>query len=210
MLPRTRHHLTGPPVALPVAFDRVAETWWRARPRTRMLLGVSLVALALMAGLAHAAAAPGGPPTSVWVATRDLLPGEVIAGPDTERRSWPMGLVPDGAVARPTGTVTATLPRGAVVTDRHLGELGIVAAVAPGRVAVAVPVDQLPTLSAGARLDLVGPAPDGGGTLLAVDATVVASDGQDVWLSIDPEAALEVSSAVAGNAIAAVVHPPDG
>lgn len=210
MLPRTRHRLTGPPFALPVALDRVAETWWRARPRTRLVVGVALTALALLAGLGHAAAAPDGPPTTVWVATRDLLPGEVIAGPDAERRSWPMGLVPDGAVSRPSGTVSATLPRGAVVTDRHLGDHGIVAAVAPGRVAVAVPVDQLPDLSAGARLDLVGPAPDGGGMLLAVDVTVVATDGDDVWLSIDPEAALAVSSAVAANAIAAVVLPPDG
>jgi hypothetical protein len=210
MLPRTRHHLTGPPFALPVALDRLAESWWRARPRTRMVVGVALAASMLLAGLAHAAAAPDGPPTSVWVATRDLLPGEVLANPDTERRSWPMGLVPDGAVARPEGTVTATLPRGAVVTDRHLGEVGIVAAVAPGRVAVAVPVDLLPTLSAGARVDLIGPAPDGGGMLLSVDATVVASDGEDVWLSIDPGSALAVSSAIASNAIAAVVHPPDG
>lgn len=210
MLPRTRHHLTGPPFALPVALDRVAETWWRARPRTRWVLGVVLAALAVLAGVAHTAAAPDGPPTSVWVATRDLLPGEVIAEPDTERRSWPADLVPDGAVPRPSGTVSATLPRGAVVTDRHLGDLGIVTAVAAGRVAVAVPVDQLPALSAGARLDLVGPSPEGGGMLLAVDATVVASDGDDVWLSIDPEAALAVSSAVAANAIAAVVLPPDG
>lgn len=210
MLPRTRHHLTGPPFALPVALDRVAELWWRARPRTRLLAGGAVVALLLLAGVAHAAAAPDGPPTTVWVATRDLLPGDVIAGADTERRSWPRDLVPDGAVARPSGTVTATLPRGAVVTDRHLGELGIVAAVPRGRVAVAVPIDQLPSLATGARVDLVGPAPDGGGVLLTAAATVVASDGEDLWLSIDPGAALAVSSAVASNAIAAVVLPPDG
>jgi hypothetical protein len=210
MLPRTRHHLAGPPFALPLAIDRVAEAWWRARPRTRLIVGIAVAVLALLAGVAHAAAAPDGPPTGVWVATRDLLPGEVIAGPDTERRSWPADLVPDGALAHPAGTVSATLPRGAVVTDRHLGDLGIVAALAPGRVAVAVPVDQLPTLAAGARLDLVGPAPDGGGMLLAAGATVVADDGDDVWLSIDPGAALAVSSAGASNAIAAVVLPPDG
>lgn len=210
MLPRTRRHLTGPPFVLPVALDRLAESWWRARPRTRLVIGAVVTTMVLLAGIAHAATAPDGPPTSVWVATRDLLPGEVIAGSDTERRSWPADLVPDGATERPEGTVSATLPRGSVVTDRHLGELGIVAAVPPGRVAVAVPVDQLPALATGARLDLIGPSPDGGGMLLAVDATVVATDGVSVWLSIDPEAALGVSSAVAANAIAAVVLPAEG
>jgi hypothetical protein len=208
MLPRLRHRLNGPPFALPDGLDRFAEAWWRARPRTRILCGVTVAVLALLAGVAHAAATPGGPPTSVWVVTRDLLPGDVLVATDTERRSWPEALVPDGALSRPQGIVTATLPRGAVVTDRHLGELGIVASVPPGRVAVAVPADQLPALAAGSRLDLIGPGPDGGGVLLATEAVVVAGDGDTVWLSIDPPAAIGVSAAVASASIAAVVLPP--
>lgn len=207
MLPRTRHRLAGPPFALPRALDRVAETWWRARPRTRLIAGITAAVLAVLAGVAHAASAPDGPPVGVWVATRDLVPGEVISGSDTERRSWPSDLVPDGAMERPTGTVTATLPRGAVITDRHLGDLGVVASVPADRVAVAVPVELLPVLTPGSRLDLVGPGPDGGGVLLASDATVVANDGVTVWLSIEPAEAIDVSAAVAAASIAAVVLP---
>ena len=172
---------------------------------------MTLVALTLLAGVAHAAATPDGPPVVVWVAGRDLLPGELVEPGDVERRFWPADLVPDGALDRPEGTVTALLPRGAVVTDRHLGELGIAASVPPGRVAVAVPVEQLPMLAAGARLDLVGPGPDGGGVLLASGATVVASDGEAVWIAIDPATSLAVSSAVASATISAVVlasEPP--
>lgn len=207
MLPRTRRRLAGPPFALPAVLDGVAEAWWRARPRTRVVAGASIVLLTLLAGIAHAASAPDGPPVSVWVARRDLLPGEVIGDAEVERRSWPADLVPDGVVERPAGTVTALLPRGAVVTDRHLGELGIVASVPRDRVAVAVPVDQLPALAAGSRVHLVGPGPDGGGVLLASNATVVAHDGEAVWISIDPEASLVVSAAVASATITAVVLP---
>jgi hypothetical protein len=208
MFPRTHHRLTGPPFALPVALDRAAEVWWRARPRSRIVASLTLLALTLLAGITHAASAPDGPPVDVWVATRDLLPGEVIDGADTQRRSWPSDLVPDGASERPSGTVTATLPRGAVVTDRHLGDLGIVASVPPGRVAVAVPAEQLPLLATGSGIDLVGPGPDGGGVLLAHDATVVANDGEAVWVAIDPGASLAVSAAVASGTVAAVVLPP--
>jgi hypothetical protein len=210
MLPRTRHHLTGPPFALPGAIDHLAEAWFRARPRTRLIGGVTLAVLALLAGIAHAAATPDGPPTSVWVATHDLLPGESLSDGDTERRSWPADLVPEGALERPTGTVSAALPRGAVVTELHLSELGVLATVPPERVAVAVPIDQLPSLAAGVRLDLVGPGPEGGGVLLAAGATVLANDGTALWLSIEPGASLAVSAAVASGSIAAVVLPPAG
>lgn len=164
--------------------------------------------LTVVAGVAHAAAAPDGPPVSVWVAARDLLPGETLAEADVRRRSWPAELLPAGAIERPSGTVTAPLPRGAVVTDRHLGDVGIVAAVPAGRVAVAIPVDQLPVLAAGTRLDLVGPGPDGGGVLLASRATVIAQDGEAVWVAIDADASLAVSAAVAAATITAVVLPP--
>jgi hypothetical protein len=208
MLPRIRHRLAGPPFALPPLVDTAAEAWWRARPRTRLATGVTIAILSVLAGIAHAASAPDGPPVGVWIATRDLLPGEMVGAGEVERRSWPADLVPDGALEQPAGTVTATLPRGAVVTDRHLGDLGVVASVPPGRVAVAVPIDQLPSLAVGARVDLVGPGPDGGGALLASGAIVVANDGEAIWVSIAPEASLAVSAAVASATIAAVVLPP--
>lgn len=202
-----RRHLDGPPYVLPEALDRVVEAWWRARPRSRAIGGLAAAGLLSAVAVTHLAMPAGGPPATVWVATRDLLPGEVIGTADAQRRSWPRDLVPASAVDRPTGTVTAPLPRGAVVTDRHLGDLGIAAAVPPGRVAVAVPVDQLPMLAPGTALDLIGPGADGRGERLARAATVVASDGEALWIAIDPQASLAVSAAIGSGTIAAVVHP---
>lgn len=207
MLPILRHRLDGPPFALPRPLDRAAERWWAARARTRMLAGLSVALVLFLAGVAHAASNPQGPPRTVWVAARDLHPGDQVTAADVERRSWPEDLVPAGILDHPRGLVTAPLPRGAVVTDRHLGETGIASTLPPDRVAVAVPAGQLPSLTPGMALDLVGPGPEGAAVRVGTRATVVAADGEVVWLAIDPEAVLGVSAAVASGTLVAVVLP---
>ena len=87
MLPHTRARLAGSPVALPDLLDRVSERWWRTPPRFRLLTVVGGVCLVVLAGVAHAASDPGGPPVTVWVASRDLLPGDVLTPDDMESRS---------------------------------------------------------------------------------------------------------------------------
>lgn len=208
MLPRTRHHLAGQPFVLPPALDRLSEAWWRARPRTRVLAGVALVLLVLTAGVAHAASTPGGPPVQVWVAARDLYPGDALGTSDVSSRAWPRDLVPDGALEDPSGIVSAVLPRGAVVTDLHVGELGLAASVPDDRVAVAVPVEQLPVVAPGTRVDLVGVGQDGSGARIAAGAVVLHDDGEAVWLAVEPEVSVEVSVAAASSSLAAVVLPP--
>jgi Flp pilus assembly protein CpaB len=208
MLPRTRRHLAGHPVVLPPALDRLAEAWWRATPRTRLTVGVVAFALLVTAGIAHAAASPDGPPVEVWVASRDLQPGDRLGDGDVQRRTWPSRFAPQGVLDDPTGTVVAPLPAGAVVTDRHLGDDPLAASVPDGHVAVGVPVDQLPAVAAGTRVDLVGAGPDGTGTHLATDAVVVHTDGETIWIAVASTVAVEVSAAVATATLAAVVRPP--
>lgn len=193
---------------LPPALDRLTEAWWRARPRTRVLAGVAVALFLIVGGIAHAASTPGGPPVRVWVTTRDLFPGDALTVSDRVARMWPRDLVPDGTLDQPAGVVTAPLPRGAVVTDRHVGDLGFAASVPAGRVAVSVPVEQLPAVMPGTRVDLVGVGQDGSGALLADGAVVVHDDGEAVWLAVDPDVSVQVSVAAASARLAIVVRPP--
>jgi hypothetical protein len=161
MFPMLRRRLDGPPLALPAVVDRVAERWWGARPRTRALVVVVALTTVVVAGVAHAAASPHGPPTPVLVAARDLPVGHVLAPGDLRRAHWPRDLVPAGATTRLEGTVVGPLPRGAVATDRHVAAAGVAAAIPRGRVAVAVPGELLPDVPAGVRLDAVTADADG-------------------------------------------------
>jgi hypothetical protein len=207
MLLRTRGHLDGPPLALPPVLDAVAERWWRTRPRTRALLSLGALSVVVLAGVGHAAASPHGPPTGVWLAERDLPVGAALEG-GVRRASWPQDLVPVDAVTEPTGTLIAPVPRGAVVTTGHVGHGGFAAGLPAGTAAVALPLDALPALTAGARIDLVVADPDGGGVTVASDAVVLGSDEVTVWVAVDRGRAAQVSGAALHGPIGVVVLPP--
>jgi hypothetical protein len=208
MLPRTRGHLDGPPFALPAMLDALAERWWRTRPRTRTGLSLGAVVLLVMAGVTHAAASPYGPPTAVWIADRDLTIGTVLTADALHRASWPRDLVPDGALQEPIGTLVAPLPRGAVVSDLHVGEGGVAASLPVGYAAVALPPESLPELAPGTRIDLVAADTQGGATTIASDAVLLGSDGTAVWVAVERAAATQVSGAALHGAIGVVVLPP--
>ena len=208
MMPRIGRQLDGPPFALPRVLDQLTERWWRSRPRTRAAIGMFVAASMVLAGIGHVAASPYGPPVDVHLAARDLAIGETLAPSDLRRASWPSDLVPDGATATPTGVVVAPLPRGAVVTDRHLGVGGVAAGLPTGMVAVAVPLDALPELPVGARLDVVGAALDGRGTRLTADAFVLAVDAVSVWIAVERSDAVGITAAAASGTIAVIVLPP--
>lgn len=207
-LPRSR--LDGPPVALPPALDRLSERWWSLRPRHRALAVVVLAAVVVLVGPVRLVASPHGPPTSVLVATRDLPVGHELVADDLRPATWPRDLVPDGATTEARGTVTGPLPRGGVVTSAHLAPpgSGVAAAVPTGRVAVTIPADLLPPLPAGAHLDLVAPDPDGLPRVAASSATVVAVEGELVWVAVDPPEGPAVAAAAARGQVVAILRPP--
>ena len=202
MFPRTRHQLDGPPLALPPGLDRVAEAWWAARPRARAAGVIALAVLLVLAGVAHAATGRGGPPTSVYVAAHELQPGQTLGAGDVRRRDWPEDLVPEGAVQRPTGTLRALIPAGAVITDGHLGDDAIASALARGQVAVPVPIELAPTLAVGSTVDLIGPGPDGRGERLASGARVIGQEAEVVWLGVTADGAVAVSAAIGQGTLA--------
>jgi Flp pilus assembly protein CpaB len=166
------------------------------------------VALLVVAGVAHAASSPYGPPTPVLVATSDLAVGHELQPGDLRETTWPRELVPDGANTELTGTVIGTLPRGAIATDRHVASGSLAAAVPDGRVAVTVPSESLPSLPPGAHIDLVATDVDGQVHRVASRATVIASDESFVWVAMDRrDAPLAAAGSVRG-ALSVILHPP--
>lgn len=209
MFTNARDDLDAPPFALPRPLDRLAERWWRARPRTRFLLGASLPILALLAGIAHTASSPHGPPARAWVATRDLVVGEPLGSDVLERVSWPAGLLPDGVLTEPQGALVAPLPRGAVATEHHLGDGGLAAGLPAGSSVVPIPAEAVPVLGVGATVDVIASDPGAGpGRVVATDATVLRADETAVWLAVDRDHATDLASAVLDGSLGVVLTAP--
>jgi len=160
------------------------------------------------AAAGHATATPYGPPRTVLVATRDLSPGHVLTDADLRPRSMPEDLVPHGALDVAAGVLAALLPRDAVATTRHLGDGGWAAGLPADRAAIAVAVDQLPPLTAGTRVALVGNDRQGRAAILGRDAVVLAVEPEAVWFSVEVGAAVDVTGAAAVGSLGVVVLPP--
>lgn len=207
MITRPRNHLDGPPLALPAALDRLAERWWRARPRARAALVVTSIAILTLATVARVVASSHEPAAVAWVATRDLGIGDQLGPGDLRRTSVPPSLLPDGAMAEPVGTLVAPLPRGAVATDRHLGDTALASTVPAGRAMVPIPIDALPDVPAGTRLDVVA-SDHGTARVVARDALVVQADAVAVWVAVDHADAAALAAATLHGAIGVVVVPP--
>ncbi len=212
-LPGLTKLLDGPPVALPRALDRLHERWWAARPRTRAVVVTSTIAVVLLAGFAHLASSPFGPPTSVIVADRELRVGERVEHGALRRTGWPSDLVPAGAMtgvhpSELTGrTVQAPVPAGGLVTDNHLGTTGVAGLLADGQVAVAIPAELLAAIATGVQVDLISRDINGLALELARHATVIDQDDTSVWVAVDEPVAAAVAAAAASGTITAVVRP---
>ena len=170
-----------------------------------MLLGIAAL---LVLGLAHAAATPYGPPTTVLVAARDLPAGHELAASDLRRTTWPRDLVPHDGLERPQGRLASALPQGAAATRRHVADEGVAAALPDGMAAVPVPVEGLPVLSVGSRVEVVGRDLDGRAVVLARESSVLAIDATDVWFAVPSTNAPEVAAAGASGMVTVVVLPP--
>lgn len=206
-----RRLVAGAPPSLPPSVDRAVEGWWRLPPRLRAAATVVLaVALVAVAG-AGAARDPWGPPVEVAVATRDLPPGTALAPDDLRIVTRPADAVPPGAVPpgdEATGQLRLGLPSGAVLTAAHLGPGATTDALGAGQVAVAVPLELLPSLTPGQRLDVLSGDPQGVAARLAADATVLAVDDTHAWLMVARDDAPAVAAAAAWGALG-VARLPD-
>lgn len=190
---------------MPAVLDAVAERWWRTPPRMRLVIAAALAGVTLLLGVASLR--PDTDTVPILVATRDLLPGDVVTDADITTAWWPSRLAPAGVVDEPHGVVAAPLPRGAAVTDRHLGDGGITEGLRPDRSAVAVEADLLPPLTAGARIDLVTADHDGRAAPLTRDVVVLGTDEAVVWVGVDADDADDVTAAAAAGRVAVVVRP---
>ena len=204
--PRDRSADDGP-FALPPWLDGLSDRWWSLTPRRRTIT-VLVVAISVLVGAAvRSVGSPHGAPTIVLVAAEQLAAGTPLAADLVERVRWPADLVPDGALDVASGTLRTTVPAGAAVTAAHVTEDGVGGLVGDGRAAVPVPVDTLPHVPVGTRVQVVATAVDGTGQVLSDDAEVVSSDGTSVWLGVDVDAAAEIAAAGLRGTVAVAVLP---
>jgi Flp pilus assembly protein CpaB len=191
--------------------DRVSEGWWRLSPRRRSVVAL-VVGTALTVGvLLRVALSPYGPPLSVVVATRDLAVGTRLAPADLVAARWPATLVPDHLLAARDEAIGATLSTaviaGTPVSHRHLQGDAVTGTLASWAVAVPVPVELLPPLVAGGRIDVVITLGDGSGRAAATDVRVLSVDDGVVWLEVERSRAPDVSAAAGRGTIGAVLLP---
>lgn len=163
---------------------RLAAGWSGVRRRVllrRRLLAAACAGAAVLLGV-QAASPPTPPTTRVWVATRALPGGAVLAPDAVAAREVPPALVPDEAVVDPAEVVgrplAAPVSRGEALTTQRVVGPGLSAAypgtaAVPVRFADAAVVD---LLRPGDRVDVVA-APDDGSAppaLLVADVAVAA------------------------------------
>lgn len=179
---------TRTPLALPGVLDALAERWWRLPPRARTVVAGVVVLLVLALVGRGATTSPWGSPREVLVAATELDAGQSLTPDRVRQATWPAALVPHDALTPddlPTDArLQAVTTAGTVLTRRHV-VAGIAGLVRAGQAAVAVPLDGLPSVIPGDRVDVVSTTPDGTGHRLASDAGVLAVDDGFLWLGVD-------------------------
>lgn len=161
----------------------------------------------------------------VPVATDDLAVGTELSEADIGWSELPSAAVPEGVAEAPVGrVVTEPIVQGEVVLHRRLsgGSVdGTAALVAPGRRALAVPVEAAPPgLAIGDRVEAYAPATAGGSLAelarsqgsgarrVARDALVVALDERSVTVSVAGADAPGLAAALLDGALALALVAP--
>lgn len=209
-----------------IARRRLLPRRLRYHPAAR---GVVLIALVgVLFGVEQHGAAGAAAERHRWgdtrpiaVATRRIAIGETVDGDVAVQRTWPVALVPDGALeAVPLGrTAIATIEPGEAVLASRIapdGLHGIPALVPPGFRALAVPV--APTviaLSVGDRVDLIagfdtaGVSGDRSPSLtVARDAIVVAVDDKRVTVAVHGDDVERVAFAIVAGTVVPALRVP--
>jgi Flp pilus assembly protein CpaB len=201
--------------------------------RGRGLRWAATVALAVVAGALAAATvqraeqtrAAYGETRRVPVAVTDLPVGRQLTDADLGWTQLPAALIPDGVADDPSGRVVAEpVARGEVVLERRLAggaTDGASALIAPGRRALAVPIESTPPgLGVGDRVEAYAPATSGGSLAdlaraqgsgarrVARDALVIAVDERSATVSVDGSDAAALAAALLDGAVTVALVAP--
>ncbi|HEX4818854.1 MAG TPA: Flp pilus assembly protein CpaB [Acidimicrobiales bacterium] len=191
----------------------------RYHPATRWIALAALLALAF--AVLHRTSASAADERRQWGATRTvavarhhIAMGSTIDAGDIESRSWPLAMIPDGAVESVLAgrTATATIEAGEAVLATRLapdGVHGMAALVPTGWRALAVPVaPTVLTLAVGDHVDLIAGFDIGNATsdrsptlVVARDAVVVAVDEQRVTVAVPDNDAERVAFAIVSGTV---------
>lgn len=208
-----------------MAVVRARSPLARRAARDRAAAAVLALAVAVAVGTvvsrAEAERARWGRSVPVAVARRALEAGTELGVDDVELRSWPMTLVPDGALSSPPlgRRVASGLVRGEPIVRSRLAPTGAgstAAMVGEGRAAVSVPLGPAaPRVEPGDRVDVLAPAgvtepwagtPDGGGAeVVAAHAQVVALDDDHATIVVAREELERTAAAILDGAITIAV-----
>lgn len=214
MLSRVRIQLAGAPPALPSALDRCSERWWLLPARTRHLVVLVLVALAVAGGewrVQRARAAWGGPPRRALVAVEAAAVGD---RPRVRAVDLPPALVPPGAppTVDDDARVALALPEGAVLTRAHLSPRGPAVGLPDGLRVMPLPVPAGPGIASGGRVDVwtMTAAPGTSQRIAAARPVVAISGEDDERVALVGLSTTEVAAAMSGLADGEVLltHAP--
>ncbi len=127
----------------------------------------------------------GGDQLEVWVAARDLGPGDVIGANDVEERLWVADLLPAGAQTNQTVVigqeVAAAIYEDEVITASRLGQQTLALDVPQGLSAISVPAGEVETV--------------GGALMPGMRPDVYATGASATTLLVERALVLEISKA---------------
>lgn len=205
--------LHGPPPTLPVPLDRLSERWAYCPPRLRLAVQLAVLLAVLAVAGRGATRSPWGAPSAVLVARANLPAGHVLQTADLVTTRWPARLVPAGSPSEAPSVIGTPLaiglPVGSLLTSAHLARGGVAAGLSADQVAVPVKVPEGVRLTSGQHIDLVALDPDGRGVPLASDASVLAVEGEYVWVAVRHREAPAVAATAAQGEVGVALLPVD-
>lgn len=166
----------------------------------------------------------GGEVVNLVVAKQTLEAGDVVDQANVESRDWLADLAPEGAVTSMDAAVgrevTVATPAGAPVTELTFRDVGQMAEVPSGHVAVTVPITDKLGISASVAVGshvVAYRAAEGGSELLGADITVLSSPGADasaisqgnLTIAVAPDAVSKVLTASTAGDLRLVVPADD-
>ncbi len=142
-----------------------------------------------------------GDTVTVWVAARDLAPGDPI---EAAPHQHPRAVVAAASLGRdPTGLVALQhIAAGEPVMEADVGRSGLELLPAGWRGVGVASVDGALALAPGQRVDVVA-----SGQLLADEAVVVAASGTSVTVGVPSDVAASVADAALRHEVSLVVRP---